>query len=74
MPPHIFEAGLRVDTNVYLAVLKDKVLSWIKEIVGMAARLCPLLHIQEEHGGAAEQLLQPLVTPDMWPPNSPDLN
>ena len=34
MPPHIFEASLRVNTNVYLAVLKDKVLSWIKEIVG----------------------------------------
>ena len=28
MPPHIFEVGLKVDTKVYLDVLKSVVISW----------------------------------------------
>ena len=30
MPPHIFEAGLKVNTEVYLKVMEETVLPWIK--------------------------------------------
>ena len=32
MPPHIFETGLRVDTEIYLQVMETVVLPWIKQV------------------------------------------
>ena len=34
MPPHIFPQGLKVNGEVYLDVLKDKVLPWMMQIAG----------------------------------------
>ena len=34
MPPHIFEVGLKVNTKVYLDVLKSVVISWCNQIAG----------------------------------------
>ena len=34
MPPHIFEVGLRVNTNIYLEVMEQTVLPWITGIAG----------------------------------------
>ena len=34
MPPHIFEAGLEVNTEVYLKVMEETVLPWIKKVLG----------------------------------------
>ena len=34
MPPHIFEVGLKVNTKVYLDVLKDVVISWCNQVAG----------------------------------------
>ena len=34
MPPHIFEAGLKVNTKVYLDVLKSVVIPWYNQVVG----------------------------------------
>ena len=34
MPPHIFEVGLKVDTKVYLDVLKSVVITWCNQVVG----------------------------------------
>ena len=33
MPPHIFETGLRVNTEIYLQVMETVVLPWIKQMV-----------------------------------------
>ena len=34
MPPHIFEVGLKVDTKVYLDVLKSVVIPWCNHVAG----------------------------------------
>ena len=34
MPPHIFEVGLKVNTKVYLDVLKSEVISWCNQVAG----------------------------------------
>ena len=34
MPPHIFEVGLKVNTKVYLDVLKSMVIPWWNQVVG----------------------------------------
>ena len=34
MPPHIFEIGLKVNTNVYLDVLKSVVTPWCNQVAG----------------------------------------
>ena len=34
LPPHIFEVGLKVNTKVYLDVLKSVVIPWCNQVVG----------------------------------------
>ena len=34
MPPHIFEIGLKVNTKVYLDVLKSVVIPWCNQVAG----------------------------------------
>ena len=34
MPPHIFEVGLKVNTKVYLDVLKSVVILWFNQVAG----------------------------------------
>ena len=34
MPPHIFKVGLKVNTKVYLDVLKSVVISWCNQVAG----------------------------------------
>ena len=34
MPPHIFKVGMKVNTKVYLDVLKSVVIPWCKQVVG----------------------------------------
>ena len=34
MPPHIFEVGLKVNTKVYLDVLKSVVIPWCRQVAG----------------------------------------
>ena len=34
MPPHIFEVGLKVNTKVYLDVLKSVVIPWCHQVAG----------------------------------------
>ena len=34
MPPHIFEVGLKVNTKVYLDVLKIVVIAWCNQVTG----------------------------------------
>ncbi len=34
MPPHIFEVGLKVNTKVYLGILKSVVIPWCNQVAG----------------------------------------
>ena len=38
MPPHIFEVGLKVNTKVYLDVLKSVVIPWCNQVAGGRTR------------------------------------
>ena len=78
MPPHIFEAGLRVNTKIYLEVMKDNVVPWIKEVAGdrpwVWQQDSAPCHTSRKSMFWLQNNCYDLVTPDVWPPNSPDLN
>ena len=40
MPPHIFEVGLKVNTKVYLDVLKSVVIPWCNQVAGGRPWVC----------------------------------
>jgi len=78
MPPHIFPQGLRVNTEVYLDVLEHVVLPWIKNTIGDR----PFVWQQDSAPCHTSRRSQKWISehfcdftpPDVWPPNSPDLN
>ena len=77
MPPHIFEVGLKVNTNVYLDVLKSVVISLCNQVasgrtLGVAAGLGTGPQFQRDPGLASEGVLR-LYTLLSLPP-SPDQN
>ena len=57
MPPHIFEVGLKVNTKVYLGVLKSVVIPWW-ETLGVAAGLGAGPQVQRDLGLASEVVLR----------------
>ena len=78
MPPHVFEAGLKVNTEVYLNVLATVVKPWMDGIAGGSP------YVWQQDGAPAHtakatqdwcQLNLPFFwSKEMWPPSSPDLN
>ena len=78
MPPHIFETGLRVNTDIYLEVMEITVLSWIKTVAGD----CPWVwqqdwapcHVSNRSIEWLKNHCYDQVSKDCWPPSSPDLN
>ena len=78
MPPHIFEVGLKVNTKVYLDVLKSMVMTLVQSggrwpTLGVAAGLIAGPQVQRDPGLASEEVLR-LCTLLSLPPFSPDLN
>lgn len=78
MPPHFFQQGLRLNAAGYNEVLETVVKPWID-------RVCdgrPYVFQQDSapaHKAVVTQdwmaaNLHDHITPNMWPPNSPDLN
>ena len=75
MPPHIFEVGLKVNTKVYLDVLKSVVIPLVQSggrwpTLGVAAGLGAGPQIQRDLGLASEGVLR-LCTFSHCPPSSP---
>ena len=63
MPPHIFEVSLKVNTKVYLDVLKSVVISWYNQVAGGrpwvgAAGLGAGSQVQRDPGLASEGVLR----------------
>ena len=78
IPPHIFEVGLKVNTKVYLDVLKSVVICWCNQVAGgrpldVAAGLGTGSQVQRDPGLAFEGVLR-LCTLRSLAPSSPDLN
>ncbi|QQP53588.1 Transposable element tcb2 transposase [Caligus rogercresseyi] len=65
--PHVFEAGLRVNSKVYLDVLKNIVKPWMDQVAGDR----PYLWQQD---GAPAHTAKKCRIGEVWPPSSPDLN
>ena len=78
MPPHIFEVGLKVNTRVYLDVLKSVVIPWCNQVAG--GRLwvwqqdSAPVHESKETQAWLQKECYDFVPFSHWPPSSPDLN
>ena len=78
MPPHIFEVGLKVNTKVYLDVLKSVVIPWCNQVAG--GRLwvwqqdSALTHKSKETQAWLQKECYDFVPFTHLPPSSPDLN
>ena len=78
MPPHIFEVGLKVNTKVYLDVLKSVVIPWCNRVA--SGRPCVLQQdsAPADKSNETQAWLQKecydFVHLSHWPPFSPDLN
>ena len=78
MSPHIFEVGLKVNTKVYLDVLKSVVIPWCNQVVGGR----PWVWLQDLAPAHKSKKIQAWLQKESydfvpfshWPPFSPDLN
>ena len=78
MPPHIFEVDLKVNTKVYLDVLKSVAMPWCNQL----ARGRPCVWQEDSAAGHKSKEIQTrlqkecydIVPFSHWPPSSPDLN
>ena len=77
MSPHIFEVGLKVNTKVYLDVLKSVVIPWCNQVAGGRPKVAVGLgagpQVQRDPGLASEGVLR-LCTLLSLAPSSSDLN
>ena len=78
MPPHIFKVGLKVNTKVYLDVLKSVVIPWCNQVAGgrpwVWQQDSALAHKSKETQAWLHKECYNFVPFSHWPPSSPDLN
>ena len=78
MPPHIFEVGLKVNTKVYLDVLKSVVIHWCNQVASSRPWVWQQdsvpAHMSKETQASVQKECYDFVTFSHWPPSSPDLN
>ena len=77
MPPHIFEVGLKVNTKVYLDVLKSVVVPWCNQVAGGRPWVWQQDSAPAHKSKETQAWLQEcydFVPFSHWPPSSPDLN
>ncbi len=72
MPPHIFEVGLKIDTKVYLDVLKSVVIPWCNQVAG--GRPWVPAHKSKETQAWLQKECSDFVPFSHWPPSSSNLN
>ena len=78
MPPHIFEVGLKINTKVYLDVLKNVVIPWCNQVAGgrnwVWQQDSAPAHKSKKNPGLAWEGVLRLCTLLSLSPSSPDLN
>ena len=78
MPSHIFEVGLKVNTKVYLDVLKSVVIPWCSQVAGGRPGVwqqdSALAHKSKETQAWLQKECYNFVPFSHWRPSSPDLN
>lgn len=72
MPPHIFETGLKVNTDIYLSVMEDVVLPWIKETAGNRPWVWQQdsapCHVSKKSLLWLKENCYDFISKDTWPP------
>ena len=78
MPPHIFEVSLKVNSKVYLDVLKSVVIPWCNQVAGgkpwVWQQDSAPTHKSKETQAWLQKECYDFVLFSHWPPSSPDLN
>ena len=78
MPPHIFEVGLKVNTKVYLDVLKSEGIPWCNQVAFSRPWVWQQDSMPAHKSKETQAWLQKecyyFVPFSHWPPSSPDLN
>ena len=78
MPPHIFEVSLKVNTKVYLDVLKSVVIPWCNQVAGgrpwVWQQDSAPAHKSKETQAWLQKECYDFLPFSHWPPSSPDLN
>ena len=78
MPPHIFEVSLKVNTKVYLDVLKSVVIPWLNQVAGgrpwVWQQGSAPAHKSKEIQAWFQKECYDFVLFSHWPPSSPDLS
>ena len=78
MPPHIFEVGLKVNTKVYLDVLKGVLIPWCNKVAGgrpwVWQQDSAPAHKSKETQVWLQKECYDFVPFSLWPPSSPNLN
>ena len=78
IPPHIFEVGLKVNTKVYLDVLKSMVIPWCNQVAGgrpwVWQQDSTPAHKSKETQAWIQKECYDFVPFSHWLPSSPDLN
>ena len=78
MQPHIFEVGLKVNTKVYLDMLKSVVIPWCNRVAGgrpwVWQQDSEPAHKSKESQAWLQKECYDFVPFSYWPPSSPDLN
>ena len=78
MPPHIFKVGLKVNTKVYLDVLKSVVIPWCNQVAGgrpwVWQQNSAPAHKSKEAQAWLQKECYDFVPFSHWAPSSPDLN
>ena len=77
-PPHIFEVGLKVNTNMYLDVLKSVVIPWCNQVAGGRLWVWQQDSTPDYKSKETQAWLQmecyDFVPFSHWLPSAPDLN
>ena len=78
MPPHIFDVGLKVNTKVYLDVLKSVVISWCNRVADdrpwVWQQDSAPAHKSKETQAWLQKECYDFLPFSHWPLSSPDLN
>ena len=78
MPPHFFQEGLRLNSDGYVELLNTVVKPWITRVANGRPYVWQQDSAPCHTSGKSQKWLSEnfydFISPNVWPPNSPDLN
>ena len=78
MPPHFYPKGLTLDSEGYVALMRDVVAPWIKKVATERPYVFQQdsapCHTSRKTQKWLSENLEDYTSPNIWPPNSPNCN